>query len=139
MIRQELDIDGWWRVTVFYLPGREDMPEVVGMLRSVGCPDSDLRKIMELFPDRMNKGVTFPGLYYRHSVTVIGRAVSWAEFFDTLLHETDHIVDIVTDYYRVSNHGEPPAYLQGEIGRQMAPAVRRIACPCCGTENGDYL
>jgi hypothetical protein len=30
------------------------------------------------------------------------------------------------------NYGEPPAYLQGYIGRQMAPMIHRLACPCCG-------
>lgn len=135
MIRQELDIDGYWRVTVFYLPDVGDMAEVIGELRAVGCPASEVRKILRLFPHRRNKGVTFPGFYYRHSVTVIGKATSWSQFFDSVLHEVDHLVDVITEYYHVSNHREPPAYLQGEIGRQMAPAIRRIACPCCGIEN----
>lgn len=134
MIRQEIDIDGWWRITVFYLPGDEDMPEVIKAFREADCPNREIRQILSLFPHKVNKGVTWPGYRQRHSITVIGRSSSWEQFFDTLLHEIDHLVDIITDYYLVSNHGEPPAYLQGEIGRLMAPAVRSILCPCCGMQ-----
>lgn len=134
MIRQELDIDGWWSVTVFYLPVDDDMPEVIETLREAGCPRHDIRQVLDLFPHKLNKGVTWPGYRQRHSVTVIGRSSSWEQFFDTLLHEINHLVDIITDYYWVANHGEPPAYLQGEIGRQMASAVKFIACPCCGMQ-----
>lgn len=137
MIRQEIDIDGWWRITVFYLPGEEDMPEVISSYRGIGCPESDIRKISSIFPSQMNNGVTYTSGYLKHSVTVIGRSTSWEEFFDTLLHEVGHIRDDVAVWYDIANYGEPPAYLQGEIGRLMAPAVRRIACPCCGAESED--
>lgn len=134
MIRQELDIDGWWRITVFYMPGPDDMPEVIGTYRGIGCPESDIEKISSLIPSQMNKGVTFSSGYLRHSVTIIGRATCWAEALNTILHETDHLVDDITWWYNVVRHGEPPAYLAGEIGRQIAPAIKRIACPCCGVE-----
>lgn len=134
MIRQEIDIDGWWRVTVFYLPGEEDMREVTDAYRGIGCPAADIVEINRLFPSQMNKGVTYSSGYLRRSVTVIGRSTSWPEFFNTVLHEVKHIVDDITMWYDVMNYGEPPAYLQGEIGRMMAPAIRKIACPCCGNE-----
>lgn len=137
MIRQEIDIDGYWHATVFYMPGREDMPEVIDAFQEVECPESDIMKIRNIFPLMMNKGVTFPNFGQRRSVTVMGRATSWEEFFNTVLHETGHIRDSIVYWYGVDGYGEPPAYLQGEIGRLMAPAIRRIACPCCGRDT-DY-
>lgn len=137
MIRQEIDIDGWWRVTVFYIPGEEDMREVIGAYRGIGCPKEDIAKIQDVFPHRINKGVTYTSGYLRHSVTIIGRATSWDQFFDTVLHEVRHIVDDIVAWYDVMNYGEPPAYLQGEIGRMMAPAILRIACPCCGRTDAE--
>ena len=134
MIRQEIDIDGWWRLTVFYAPGDSDVREVTDAYRGLGCPESDIDTIRTDILPRLNKGSTFTSGYLRHSVTVIGRASSWDQFFDTVLHEVKHIVDDIVSWYGIMNYGEPPAYLQGEIGRMMAPAIRRIACPCCGTE-----
>ena len=132
MIRQEIDIDGWWHITLFYLPGPDDMPEVIDAYRGIGCPEGDITEIQRVIPHEMNKGVTYTSGYLRHSVTVIGRSTSWEQFFDTVLHEVGHIRDDVTWWYDVANYGEPPAYLQGEIGRLMAPVIQRIACPCCG-------
>lgn len=132
MIRQEIDIDGLWRITVFYVPGPADRDEVTDAFRGLGCPEEDVRTIRDEILPGLNKGVTFSSGYLRHSVTVMGRASSWDEFFNTVLHETRHIVDDITVWYDVTNRGEPPAYLQGEIGRLMAPAIQQIACPCCG-------
>ena len=134
MLRQEIDIDGWWLVTVIYLPQERDMERVAGALEAIGCPGKTIDEAVRLLRDERNKGVTFSNPYRRRSVTVIGRSTSWEEFFDTLLHEVGHVRDDIVFAYDVMNYGEPPAYLQGYIGKQMAPMVRRIACPCCGAE-----
>lgn len=134
MIHKEIDLDGWWRISLYFMPSEDDMSEVIGAYRGIGCPEGDIAEISRVFPKDLNKGVTYSSGYLRHSVTIIGRAESWAELFNTVLHETKHLVDDITWWYDVLNYGEPPAYLQGEIGRQMAPAIKRIACPCCGAE-----
>lgn len=118
---------------MFYTPWPEDSEEVTGVYEEIGCPPEDLTAIRRLINRGwMNKGVTYSSGWLRRSVVVIGRATSWDQFFNTMLHEVKHVVDDVTLWYDVENIGEPPAYLQGEIGRLMAPAVRQIACPCCG-------
>ena len=134
MIRQEIDIDGWWLVTVFYLPCSDNLAEVTEAYEDIGCPYSDVVTIRRIVGRLWNRGATYSSGWLRHSVVVIGRATSWSQFFDTMLHELKHVVDDVVMWYDLENLGEPPAYLQGELGRQMAPVVRRIACPCCGLE-----
>lgn len=132
MLRQLVDIDGYWLATVFYLPQDHDIPMVAEALEHIGCPSADVDKLCRLVTEEWNRGGTYSNLYQRKSVTVIGRSTSWSQFFDTVLHETKHLVDDIIAGYDVMNYGEPPAYLQGYIGRQMAPMIRRLACPCCG-------
>lgn len=110
------------------------MPAIAEALANLGCPDGDIQKTWRLMTEEWNKGYTWSNPSRRRSITLIGRAKDWSQFFNTVLHETKHIVDEVTAAYDVMNYGEPPAYTQGEIGRQMAPMIRRIACPCCGME-----
>lgn len=135
MLRQLIDIDGYWLVTVIYLPSREHIPVVAETFERIGCPEGDIEKIRHLMTDEWNKGATFSNPHRRCSVTVIGRSTSWEQFFDTVLHEVGHLRDDIVTAYDVMNYGEPPAYLQGYIGRQMAPMIRRLACPCCGLES----
>ena len=133
MIRQEIDIDGWWWVTVFYQPSPDDLTEVTRAYEEVECPWRELWYTQWLIrTGQMNKGYSYSNERQRRSVVFIGRADSWEQFQDTVAHEVRHVVDDIVWFYRVENKGEPPAYTQGELARQMAPAIRKIACPCCG-------
>lgn len=134
MLRQLINLDGYWLVTVIYVPQERDMPMVAEAYRRIGCPEDDIRFIETLMVYQWNKGATFSNPVERRSVMVIGRSKNWEQFFNTVMHEVKHVVDDIVAAYDVMNYGEPPAYLQGEIGRQMAPMIRRIACPCCGIE-----
>ena len=134
MLWQTINLDGYWLATVVYCPQERDMPAIAEALANLGCPDGDIQKTWQLMTEEWNKGYTWSNHSRRRSITLIGRAKDWSQFFNTVLHETKHIVDEVTAAYDVMNYGEPPAYTQGEIGRQMAPMIRRIACPCCGME-----
>lgn len=138
MWMQLIDLDGYWLSTVIYIPQEKDMPVVAEALRNLGCPEEDISTTHRLMTEEWNRGFTWSNPHRRRSVTLIGRAESWEEFFNTVLHETRHIVDDVMTAYNVMGYGEPPAYTQGEIGRQMAPIIRRIACPCCGMEKDGF-
>ena len=134
MIRQEIDVDGWWRVTVLWLPWPEDLPEVTRAYEEVGCPWRELWYTRRLIrTGQMNKGYTYSNYQQRRSVTVIGRATDWAQLQDTVAHELRHVTDDVLRWYDVENTGEPPAYTQGYLARQMATVMKTMACPCCGS------
>lgn len=135
MVWQEIDIDGYWLATIVYIPSQRDLPSVAEALSSLGCPDSDINESLSMMTEEWNKGYTWSNPARRKSVTIIGRSSSWEQFFNTVHHETRHIVDEIMMAYDIMNYGEPPAYTQGEIGRQMAPVIRRIVCPCCGMTN----
>lgn len=134
MIWQTIDIDGYWLATVVYVPLADDMPAVAEAMERLGCPQEDIGKTWHLMTQEWNRGYTWSNPARRRSITLIGRAWNWEEFFNTVMHETKHLVDEITAAYDVMNYGEPPAYLQGFLGQRMAPAIRRIVCPCCGKE-----
>ena len=135
MLWQLINLDGYWLATVIYVPQEDDMPAVADALADLGCPDDDIFRTWHNMTKEWNRGYTWSNPARRRSITLIGRATSWPQFFDTVMHETGHIRDEIISAYDIMNYGEPPAYTQGEIGRQMAPMIKRIMCPCCGMEN----
>lgn len=131
---QQIDLDGYWLATVIYVPQERDMAIVAEALERLGCPEKDIMDTWQSVTREWNKGYTWSNPSRRRSITIIGRAEDWPQLFDTVLHETGHIRDEIMAAYDVMNYGEPPAYTQGEIGRQMAPMIKKLACPCCGAE-----
>ena len=134
MIGQTIDIEGYWQVTVISLPQPDELMKVAEAYERLGCLQEEVDSVLELML-QWNRGATYTNFRQRKSVVAIGRSTSWEQFFDTVLHETKHLVDDITAGYDIMNYGEPPAYLQGYIGRQMAPVIKRLACPCCGGSN----
>lgn len=134
MLWQLINLDGYWLATVIYVPQEDDMPAVADALADLGCPDDDIFRTWHDMTEGWNNGYTWSNPSRRRSITLIGRAWNWEQFFNTVMHETKHLVDEITAAYDIMNYGEPPAYLQGFIGQRMAPAIRRIVCPCCGKE-----
>ena len=134
MLWQQIDLDGYWLATVIYVPQERDMPIVAEALERLGCPERDIMDTWHAVTREWNRGYTWSNPSRRRSITIIGRANGWPQLFDTVMHETGHIRDEIMAAYDVMNYGEPPAYTQGEIGRQMAPMIKKLACPCCGAE-----
>lgn len=75
-----------------------------------------------------DKGMTLTSFTDRMSILFIGRSSTPAQWFDTLIHEIKHLVEHISEYYEVNPKGEPAAYLQGEIGRQLFPIIIQRFC-----------
>ena len=59
------------------------------------------------------------------------------EMFDTITHELKHVVEHISGYYGVDPKSETAAYLQGEIARNLFPAVAMAVCPTCHNKKGE--
>ena len=125
----EIDIGGKWTVDVLFVPETEDdFAVLVEAMESVGSTEEDIAETCKLLSAKWNKGATSSSGWQRRSVVVIGKATSWKQFFDSILHEVEHVVSDICLWYDIQQRGEPPAYLQGWIGRGLAEMVRQFAC-----------
>lgn len=97
MTRQDIDINGYWTVTVFY------NVETPGFNQGFSATDSRKRK----------------------SVVVIGRSSSKEEFLNTIVHEAKHVQSSICDYYGVDENSEDAAYLIGHIVMRMAEFLNK--------------
>lgn len=92
MIRQDIDVAGYWNITIFY---------------NVRTPG-------------VNQGFSYSIISQRRSVVVIGIADSYEQFLNTVVHEAKHIQSTICDYYDVSEDSEDAAYLIGYIVMMMS-------------------
>lgn len=100
MIRQDIDVDGYWKIIVVY--------------------DAYLGK------DNYNTGFTYTDFGKRKSVVGISPASSQEQFFNTIVHEAKHVQSHICKYYDVDEDSERAAYLIGYIVQQMHKVFRRM-------------
>ena len=91
MIRQDIDIEGYWRIIVVY--------------------NAEL--------GQENGGFTHTDYGKKLSIVGIGKASSKSQFLNTIVHEAKHIQSNICTYYDVPEDGEQAAYLIGYIVMKM--------------------
>lgn len=107
-----------------------DLGDVYNALIASGCPDDEAQKACMVL-SRRNSGYTYTDLEGRYTLMFASEADSPEEMFDTYDHELKHCVEHISSFYGVLPKSETAAYLQGEIARNMFPAVAMAVCPKC--------
>lgn len=96
MIRQDIDISGYWTVTVIY----------------------------NAFLGDENTGFTYTDYAKRRSIVGISPTTNQEQFLNTIVHEAKHVQSHVCRYYNVHEDSEEAAYLIGFIVQQMHRVFR---------------
>ena len=98
MIRQDIDVEGYWKIIVIY--------------------DAPLG----------NKDVGFTYTNPRKKTSIVGIATtsSQEELLNTIVHEAKHVQSHICDYYNVPESGEKAAYLIGYIVQRMHRVFRNM-------------
>lgn len=91
MIRQDIDVEGYWKIIVIY-----DAP--------LGSKDV---------------GFTYSDYGKRTSIVGIAATSSQEQFLNTIVHEAKHVQSHICNYYEVPEDGEQAAYLIGYIIQKM--------------------
>lgn len=121
MIKQEIIIGkNKWKVMVLYTPLRGDLGEVVKMLSRLNCPKEDVVKIKKIIRYNIkNTGFTYSAIPRKESIVAICSATSSAQYFNTAIHEINHLQNDILKYYKVNNDSEDAAQLIGYIAMKM--------------------
>lgn len=98
MIRQDIDINGYWKIIVAY-----DV--------ELGQKDS---------------GFTYTDFKRKQSIVGIGKSTSNSQLLNTITHEAKHVQSHICRYYKIKEDGEDAAYLIGYIVQQMYKAFKNV-------------
>jgi hypothetical protein len=91
MIRQDIDIAGYWKIIVIY----------------------------DAYLGHKDVGFTYTDFKKKRSIVGIAATSSQEEFINTLVHEAKHVQSHICEYYEVPEDGEKAAYLIGYIVQKM--------------------
>lgn len=91
MIRQDIDVNGYWKVIVAY----------------------------NVWLGKRDTGFTHTDFNKKRSIVGISLTTSKEQFFNTLVHEIKHVQSHICMYYNVKENSEAAAYLTGYLAQHM--------------------
>ena len=135
MIRQGFFLGDrdWWLMPYYNVSTENDLSEVYEALLAAGCPDDKAQRACMVLSG-WNHGYTYTNFDDHISIMCIGKSDSAEQFFDTFIHELKHVTEHISEFYGLEPREELSAYLQGEVGRLMFPAIAMAVCPKCNHE-----
>lgn len=98
MIKQTIDVDGYWKIIVIYNAplGRKDV------------------------------GFTYTNSNKKTSIVGIAATSSQGELLNTIVHEAKHVQSHICEYYDIPENGEKAAYLIGYIVQRMHKVFKNM-------------
>jgi hypothetical protein len=118
MTKHYIDIVKKWAVILAYDVAVTDLDELASWLDALGCGRKDIEKACKIALG-VNNGFTYTNSDLRMSLVVISDASDKSQWWDTLVHEIDHVQSAICDYYDVPLGGEAAAWTQGYIMRKI--------------------
>lgn len=119
----------WWIMASIGIDDREDLRDVYEALLSIGAPDYKAQEVCMTL-SQPNTGYTWTDYDGHFSLMFVSKATSAEQMNSTIDHEKKHVVEHISNYYNVDPKSETSAYLQGELGRLLHPAVSYVLCEC---------
>lgn len=98
MIKQTIDIDGYWKVIVVY----------------------------HAFLGEPNTGFTYSDVRDKFSVVGISDTTSKDQLMNTIVHEAKHVQTAICRYYEVDEESEDAAYLIGYLVQKMYNVFKEL-------------
>ena len=120
----------WWVMANFDISTTKDLSDVYRALMSVGCPYYKVREICMVL-SQPDTGYTYTDYDGHFSLMFASRGTSVDELYDTIDHEKKHVIEHISTYFDVDPKSEEAAYLAGELGKQLFPAIAMAVCPRC--------
>lgn len=120
----------WWVMTYCGISTDADLDKAFGAILSAGAGREKAEKAAQVLKEP-NSGYIFTDSSKCFSLIMISSATSYAELFNTITHEIDHLTAHVCERFGYDTDGEKSAYIQGEIGEGIYPLVVETVCPKC--------
>lgn len=98
MIRQDIDINGYWKVIILY----------------------------NIYLGKKDSGFTHTDYNKKRSIVGISNTTDESQFFNTLVHELKHVQSHICKYYDVDEDSEDAAYLIGYLMQNIYPYIKNM-------------
>ena len=119
MIRKTIDIDGYWKVIVYFNVNYNFFNVIANDLRALGCSRALIKDVYFNMSTGYAKAVTVSNPDNETSIVAYNKHKSYYDYINSIIHEAEHVKQAMLDYYNVDDEGEPPAYTIAYIAIQM--------------------
>lgn len=121
-----------WHVRVYYAVDRYYADEIIDDLISLGCKGNNLTAAKHhLWRGDLNTGLTYADTDHKEAVMVIGLTTSGEQFYNSMIHETLHLLSYIAKAEDLNPYGEKICYLAGELAQKTYKKAKRLMCDCC--------
>ena len=118
MIKQIIDIDGYWKVIVYYNVDYNFFSDIAFELKAIGSPVEEIDAIYVRLSNSA-KAVTFSNIEKHISIVLFNCHNNRYDYINSIVHEAEHIKQHMLKAYNVEDEGEAPAYTIGYIVMKM--------------------
>lgn len=130
MIKQVINIEGYWEVIVFWNVNYDLFDIVEHELKKVGLSDAAIERVKKMM-EKEAKAVTCSNGGKHLSVVAFNHHSSEADYINSIVHEAEHVKQAMLKTYLVDDEGEPPAYTIGYLVMKIWKVFSNyIACFC---------
>ena len=113
MIKQEFDVESYWKVIVYYNVDYALFSDISNTLQKAGAASEDIENIYGNMSSGKAKAVTYSNYSKHISIVLFNKHESMKDYINSIVHEAEHIKQAMLAVYGVDDEGEPPAYTIG--------------------------
>ena len=118
MIKQLIDIDGYWEVIVYYNVDYNFFSDIAFELKAIGSPVEKIDNVYYNLKYKA-KAVTCSNIKEHISVVLFNYHKSRYDYINSIIHEAEHIKQHMLKAYNVADEGESSAYTVAYIAMRM--------------------
>ena len=118
MIKQTIDVNGYWKIIVYYNVNYNLFDYIVDDLKAISSPVEEIDRVYYNMTHAA-KAVTISSSKRKTSVVLFNIHKNKYDYINSIVHEAEHVKQAMLDYYDVEDAGEPPAYTVGYLVMKM--------------------
>lgn len=126
MIRQEFNVENYWKVIVYYDVNYSLFTDIFNTLKKHEAAEEDINEIYGHMSSEKAKAVTYSNYSKHISIVLFNKHESMRDYINSIVHEAEHIKQAMLAVYGVDDEGEPPAYTIGFLVMKMYHIFRRL-------------
>lgn len=116
-----------WDVRVYYGVVEDDIMEILEYLDYHSYSHSLISSLQQSLLMPSTLGMTVANMRDKLAVVIIMDQEP-KEFFNTLIHELNHVTDYVAEYWDLPTNGELVSYMIGDMSMMLFPVAGKYLC-----------
>lgn len=119
MIKQVIDVNGYWKVIVYYDIDYNLFDYIAIDLYNIKIKTKTIKRVYKNMITNKAKAVTISNIEDYTSVVLFNTHKHKYDYINSIVHEAEHIKQHMLKGYNIKDEGEPPAYTIGYLVMKM--------------------